>query len=122
MGGFNETDLAVAFNDIDFCLKLQQIGLRNVWTPFAELYHLESASRGYETTSKKIQRFDREKLHMLSHWSEAIRHDPAYNPNLTLDRADFGLAFPPRVRLPWKKPRSGSTVASKANSDRAATY
>ncbi len=102
VGGLNETDLAVAYNDVDFCLKLRQLGLRNVWTPFAELYHHESATRGYETTPEKKARFAQETAYMLRTWPEAIRNDPAYNPNLTLDRADFGLAFPPRKELPWR--------------------
>jgi glycosyltransferase involved in cell wall biosynthesis len=102
VGGLNETDLTVAYNDVDFCLKLtRQLGLRNVWTPFAELYHYESATRGYETTPEKQTRFNAEKAWMLRTWKEVIDYDPAYSPNLTLDRADFGLAFPPRAEKPW---------------------
>ena len=60
-GGLNEAALKVAFNDVDFCLKLLERGLRNIWTPYAELYHHESASRGYEVTPEKIARFEKEK-------------------------------------------------------------
>ncbi|MCU0830695.1 MAG: glycosyltransferase family 2 protein [Rhizobiaceae bacterium] len=97
VGGLDEENFKVAYNDVDFCLKLRAHGLRNVWTPFAELYHHESATRGYETTPEKQKRFDGEKANLKAKWQAIIDHDPAYNPNLTLDHADFSLAFPPRV-------------------------
>ncbi len=96
VGGFNEPDLPVAFNDIDFCLRVQQAGYRNLWTPFAELYHHESASRGAEDTPEKLERFLREAAYMRRVWGRQLDHDPAYNPNLTLKQEDFSLAFPPR--------------------------
>lgn len=95
VGGLDEA-LQVAFNDIDFCLKLQASGYRNTWTPFAELYHHESASRGRDDTPEKIARFHREVECMLVRWQPAIDGDPAYNPNLSLSSLDFELAFPPR--------------------------
>lgn len=98
VGGLNEADLQVAFNDVDFCLKVRQAGYRNVWTPYAELYHHESASRGYEDTPEKQARFTREEQYMMNHWGYLLRDDPAYNPNLTLDHEDFTLAWPPRVK------------------------
>jgi GT2 family glycosyltransferase len=101
VGGLNEQDLAIAYNDVDFCLKLTRLGLRNVWTPFAELYHHESATRGYETTPEKMKRFQSEKSYMLQKWRSEIDMDPAYSQNLTLDAADFTLAFPPRCVKPW---------------------
>lgn len=102
VGGLNETDLTVAYNDVDFCLKLQQLGLRNLYTPFAELYHYESATRGQEyETPEKQARFDREKLFMIQEWESIIQYDPAYNPNLTLDSANFGLAPQPRLAKIW---------------------
>jgi GT2 family glycosyltransferase len=88
--------LAVAFNDIDFCLRLRQAGYQNVWTPFAELYHHESASRGIDDTPDKRQRFVSEVELMQSRWGEQLQRDPAYNPNLSLDRECYELAFPPR--------------------------
>ena len=97
VGGLNETDLTVAFNDIDFCLKLKSRGYRNVWTPFAELYHHESATRGQEDTPEKKNRHLHEILYMQQCWGKILLNDPAYNPNLTLDFEDFGLAWPPRV-------------------------
>jgi glycosyltransferase involved in cell wall biosynthesis len=97
VGGLNETDLTVAFNDIDFCLKLKTHGYRNIWTPFAELYHHESATRGQEDTLEKKLRHMNEILYMQQRWGNHLLNDPAYNPNLTLDFDDFGLAWPPRI-------------------------
>jgi GT2 family glycosyltransferase len=96
VGGLDET-LEVAFNDVDFCLRLRAAGLQNLWTPFAEFYHHESASRGSEDTPEKAARFRGEVERMESRWCEQLYWDPAYNPNLTLFGTDFGYAFPPRV-------------------------
>ncbi|MGH8017014.1 MAG: glycosyltransferase [Opitutaceae bacterium] len=90
-GGLGENELAVAFNDVDFCLKVRRAGYRNVWTPFAELYHHESASRGLEDTPEKHDRFRREIEVMKERWGELLPADPAYNPNLTLEREDFSI-------------------------------
>ena len=98
VNGLDEANLAVAFNDVDFCLKLVKAGYRNVWTPFAELYHHESASRGVEDTPEKHERFRGEVETMMQRWEQELKHDPAYNPNLTLELTDFTLAAPPR---PW---------------------
>ncbi|MEY4537509.1 MAG: hypothetical protein RL171_1660, partial [Pseudomonadota bacterium] len=103
VGGLNEQDLAVAFNDVDFCLRVREAGYRNVWTPFAELYHHESASRGYEDTPEKQQRFAKEASYMYQRWGILLQADPAYSPNLTLQADDFSLAWPPRVP-PLTKP------------------
>lgn len=96
-GGFDETGLSVAFNDVDFCLKVQALGYRNLFTPFAELLHHESASRGAEDTPEKIVRFQQEIACIQERWGDRLRNDPAYNPNLTLAAEDFGFAYPPRV-------------------------
>ncbi|MCD5979446.1 glycosyltransferase [Pseudomonas quasicaspiana] len=96
VNGLDEVNLKVAFNDVDFCLRLREAGYVNVFTPFAELYHHESATRGAEDTRLKKKRFKQEVDYMLSRWPE-IKADYAYNPNLTLDHEDFGLAWPPRV-------------------------
>lgn len=98
VGGLDEVNLPIAFNDVDFCLRLEAAGYRNIWTPFAELFHHESASRGSEDSPKKQQRFQREAEYMLKRWGAALQQDPAYNPNLTLVREDFSLAWPPRNR------------------------
>ena len=98
VGGLDEINLKVAFNDVDFCLRVREAGYRNVWTPYAELYHHESATRGYEDTPEKQLRFRDEVLYMQKRWGDILLHDPAYSPNLTLDREDFSYAWPPRVQ------------------------
>ena len=97
VGGLDEVNLTVAFNDVDFCLKVKQAGYRNVWTPYAEMYHYESISRGAEDTPIKKARFKREIDFMRQRWEGIILNDPAYNPNLALDFEDFSFACPPRV-------------------------
>lgn len=99
VGGLNEKDLSVAFNDVDFCLKVLQAGYRNLWTPFAELYHHESASRGFEDTPEKQARFQREVEYMRKTWSSLLDADPAYNPNLTLGIEGWKLSWPPRTGM-----------------------
>ena len=101
VGGLDERNLSVAFNDVDLCLRLVEKGYRNVWTPYAELYHHESASRGFDDNFEKQARFKREIAYMSKRWRHIIRNDPAHNPNLTLERGDASLAFPPRSRRPW---------------------
>jgi glycosyltransferase involved in cell wall biosynthesis len=95
--GLNEKDLTIAFNDVDFCLRVREAGYRNVWTPYAELYHHESATRGFEDNPQKQARFAAEVTYMQQRWRDLLLRDPAYNPNLTLDCEDFSLAWPPRV-------------------------
>lgn len=89
--GFDEKNLPVAFNDVDFCLRVREAGYDNVWTPYAELYHHESATRGPEDTADKQQRFSREIDYMRKRWRSQLAHDPAYNPNLTRDMENFAL-------------------------------
>jgi GT2 family glycosyltransferase len=101
VGGFDEK-LAVAFNDVDFCLRVRASGLRNLWTPFATLVHRESRTRGPEDTRARRSRFHAERDRVLSRWGAALLDDPAYNPNLSLESEDFSLAWPPRVRRPWR--------------------
>lgn len=93
VGGFNEKDLTVAFNDVDLCLKVQQHGFRNLWTPYAELYHYESKSRGKDTTPEKRAREQQEITYMQQRWSDIIAHDPAYNANLTRMQESFDINF-----------------------------
>jgi glycosyltransferase involved in cell wall biosynthesis len=102
LGGFDEVNLLVAFNDVDFCLRLAEKGLRVLWTPHAELFHHESASRGFEDTIGKQRRFLAEVRYMEDKWQEILLADPAYNPNLSLGEKLFTLAFPPRVAKPWE--------------------
>lgn len=92
VGGMDEV-LSVAYNDVDFGLKLIDAGFRNVFTPFAQLYHFESKTRGYEDTAEKQARFQREKNYLAGKWGDRIRIDPYYNPNLTHAREDFTIGF-----------------------------
>ena len=91
VGGFSK-ELAVAFNDIDFCMKVRKAGYLIVYNPYAELYHYESKSRGLEDTPEKVARFNREIETFKSRWPEILKNgDPYYSPNLTLDSQDFSL-------------------------------
>lgn len=91
VGGLNESDLKVAFNDVDLCLKIRKAGYTIVYTPFAELFHYESKSRGQEDTPEKIARFQGEIEYMHNTWGTHIMNDPYYNPNLSKSREDFSL-------------------------------
>ncbi|MCQ8850419.1 glycosyltransferase family 2 protein [Alteromonas stellipolaris] len=91
VGGLNEKDLTVAFNDVDFCLKVHTAGYRNLFTPWAELYHHESISRGEEDTPEKIQRFNKESTYMKEQWGDLLKADPAYNKNLSSKHENFSL-------------------------------
>ena len=90
-GGLDES-FAVSLNDVDFCLKLREKGLLNVFTPFAELFHYESASRGSDVQGENASRYDRESEVFREKWKEALAAgDPYFNPNFSLDRSDFSL-------------------------------
>lgn len=91
VGGFDEK-LSFAFNDVDLCLKIREKGHLIVYTPYAELYHYESKSRGYENTPEKIKRFSGEFKYMREKWGKTIdKGDPYYNPNLSLEFEDFRI-------------------------------
>jgi len=90
-GGLDERDLSVAFNDIDFCIKVQALGLRNVFTPFARLIHHESASRGADSTPEKAARFQRECAVMAARHVDILKRDPYYSPHLSLEGSDFSI-------------------------------
>lgn len=98
VGGLDEA-FEVAFNDVDFCLRVAARGYLNVWTPWAELYHHESASRGYEDNPEKLARFQGEVDRIQARWGASLAWDPAYNPNLSLLDGNFDLAIPPRLYL-----------------------
>ncbi len=91
VGGLDES-FAISLNDVDFCLKLRKLGLLNVFTPFAELYHFESISRGLDDQGEKAERYNRESAHFRDKWKKELQQgDPYYNPNFSLDRSDFSL-------------------------------
>lgn len=94
LGGLDES-FAVALNDVDFCLRLREKGLLNVFTPFAELYHFESKSRGLDDSDERAERYNEESARFRQKWkAELEAGDPYYNPNFSLDRSDFSLRLP----------------------------
>ena len=101
LGGLDEA-LAVAFNDIDYCMRVRHVaGQRILWTPDALLYHHESVSRGAEDDPVKVARFNSEVDLALERWADVLDDDPAYSPNLTLVGNSFTLAREPRLTTPW---------------------
>ncbi|WP_319419821.1 glycosyltransferase [Pleurocapsa sp. FMAR1] len=88
--GFEE-DLAIAFNDVDFCLKIAKLGYNNIYLPHVVLYHYESKSRGYENTPEKQARFAKEVNYMKQKWQKVCLHDPCYSPNLTKDYENYSI-------------------------------
>lgn len=97
VGGLNEKDLPIAWSDIDLCLKIQQLGYRNLWTPYAELYHHESVSRGRDRTKQQRKRYLAEKAYMYRTWKALMYQDPCYNSNLTVMGEGFSLGLPPDI-------------------------
>lgn len=102
VGGLDEVNLKIAYNDVDFCLRLKELGYRNLWTPFAQLYHYESLSRGNDLDEANFTRFKREHTYMLSKWRHVVHRDPFFNPNLGHDTRTNQLAFPPRITYEWQ--------------------
>lgn len=90
-GGLDES-FAVSLNDVDFCLRLRKAGYLNVFTPFAELYHYESVSRGLDDRGEKAERYNQESACFREKWKEELAAgDPYFNPNFSLDKSDFSL-------------------------------
>jgi len=97
VGGLDEVNFPVNFNDVDYCLKLRALGRRIVISPHARLLHLESASRGSDQRPDRAGRMQRELRGLRARWLEAIVNDPYYSPLLSLDPIPFSaLAWPPR--------------------------
>jgi glycosyltransferase involved in cell wall biosynthesis len=101
VGGLDEEHLKVAFNDVDLCLKVRAAGYDIVWTPYAELYHHESASRGEDLGVEARARFDAEVEVMRRRWGAALEHDPFYNPLFSRQHSNYQLASPPTRVAPW---------------------
>ena len=99
--GLNES-FAVAYNDVDFCLRARELGHGIVWTPFAELIHHESLSRGYDEHPRERDRLFNEASLFIELWGDTSSGDPAYSPNLTTEDTNFSLTDKPRIALPWK--------------------
>lgn len=91
VGGLTES-LTIGYNDVDLCLKLRELGKRNVWTPYAELIHYESLSRGYDTSPQKIQRALEETEYMVKTWGNLISADPYFSPNFSRNHEDYSLS------------------------------
>lgn len=92
LAGSLDEGFAVSLNDVDFCLKLRRMGLLNIFTPFAELFHYESASRGLDDTGERARRYNQESERFREKWrKELAAGDPYYNPNFSLDRSDYSL-------------------------------
>ncbi|GAB0120166.1 glycosyltransferase family 2 protein [Acidisoma sp. 7E03] len=102
VGGLNEEQLPISFNDVDFCLRIRAKGFRIIWTPFARLYHLESATRGLAENPERIAQSAREADYMRHQWGTTLDQDPFYNP--AFDRRDhsFKLASSPRIKKQWR--------------------
>ena len=95
VGGLDQDNLAVAYNDIDFCLRLRELGYRNIWTPYAQLYHYESYSRGPDSASQNVDRYRAEADYMRRRWGSVLARDPHYSPNFARGLYSFELAWPP---------------------------
>ena len=94
LGGLDES-FAIALNDVDFCLRLRELGYLNVWNPYCELFHFESISRGLDDQGEKAQRYNEESARFREKWAEQLaKGDPYYNPNFSLDRSDYSLIIP----------------------------
>lgn len=105
LGGLDAENLTVAFNDVDYCLRVRETGFRVVWTSHAELYHHESVSRGIDDTPAKQARAKAEAKYMRTRWRDVMTRDPFYNPNLSYERPDFSLSHAPLVQRPWHRRR-----------------
>ena len=103
LGGLDEQNLTVAYNDIDLCLKAREKGYRIIFTPFAKLMHHESISRGSDDDPAVNERLNREINVMLDRWGDLLEYDPAYSPNLSLEGTSFALSEEPRIMPMWKK-------------------
>ncbi|HEY3148552.1 MAG TPA: glycosyltransferase family 2 protein [Dongiaceae bacterium] len=103
LGGLDERHLAVAYNDIDFCLRVREAGLRVIYTPHARLLHRHSASRGSDVRPERLASYTWERDYMRTRWSHVIFDDPFFNPNLSLSGKRGRLATAPRPRIFGKR-------------------
>ena len=91
VGFMDNKKFKVAFNDVDFCLKLLERGYRNIYNPYIELIHYESKTRGYEDSPEKIKRFEKETENFRKRWSKLLQNDPYYNPNLSRKTVNYDI-------------------------------
>lgn len=99
LGGLDEKNLPVAFNDVDYCLRVRELGYKVVWTPHAELIHHESVSRRKNKTVMRRMQAKREVSYMRARWRESLNNDPFYNPNFSRANPDFMLGVAKRMKL-----------------------
>jgi GT2 family glycosyltransferase len=112
VGGLDETHLAVTFNDVDLCLRIRQRGYAIVWTPHAELFHLESASRGLDETPEKRARFAAEEDYMRRRWGPVVAADPYYNPNFSRAAGDFRVLVEPPGPSTWQRRQAAARLVA----------
>jgi GT2 family glycosyltransferase len=111
VGGLNATELKIAFNDVDLCLKIAARGYLNVWTPYALLTHHESPSRGFDHDDPvKHERNQREVSYICEMWGETLKRDPFYNVNLSIFSSIYELATPPRRTPPWNRQATADSL------------
>lgn len=103
VGGLDEVNLPIAFNDVDLCIRLAERGWRSVWTPWTQMYHHESKTRGLDTAPEKRDRFDREARYMKQRWGRKLRDDPYYSPHFSRVGPSHTLADPPFQFRPWTR-------------------
>jgi len=105
LGGLDEQCLPVAFNDIDYCVRVRDAGHRILFTPHAVLFHHESKTRGLDDTAHKLERLATAADVVKARWGDDLLHDPSFSPNLSLDSETFELAEEPRYTPPWRRRR-----------------
>lgn len=111
VSGFDEKAFVIAFNDVDYCLKVRTSGWRVIWAAEAQLYHHESVTVGPPDSPGRVEQFGRESRAFFQRWRRIVHNDPFYNPNLSLQN-DYELGNPPRVKKPWAgKSVEGDAVA-----------
>jgi GT2 family glycosyltransferase len=101
VGGLDEA-FPVAYNDVDLCLRVRTAGYRILWTPDAQLYHLESRTRGRDAAPEKRERLNQDKERLIERWGDALLADPFHSPNFSATHTDSRLSFPPRAMAPWQ--------------------
>ncbi len=117
MGGMDLHHLPVNYNDVDFCLRVQDAKLRVLFTPHVRLWHLESASRKRNRRKKNERQWRRDVEVLTARWEDRLRADPFFSPNLSDESTSPVLAFPPRCRAPWSTPEATADMLARSVED-----